>query len=71
LLLLDFKMPGLSGLDVAERARVAQPAAAILIVTGSTPIEGAPNDPRLDRFDCILKTASPHEVLERIAALLA
>jgi DNA-binding response OmpR family regulator len=71
MLLLDLKLPGLSGLDVAERARTALPEAAILIVTGSTSLDGTPDDPRLELYDYILKTASPREVLDRIAAMLA
>ncbi|HEU5097723.1 MAG TPA: response regulator [Roseiflexaceae bacterium] len=71
LLLLDLKMPGLSGLEVAQRACELQPTAAILILTGSTRIEGAPDEEGLDEFDYILKTASPRDVLERVAAILA
>jgi DNA-binding response OmpR family regulator len=70
LLLLDLKMPGLSGLDVALGARQREPAVAILILTGSTQIEGAPDDLGLDAFEYILKTASPQEVLERVAAMI-
>ena len=71
LLLLDLKMPGRSGLEVAQRARDLQPAPAVLILTGSTRIEGAPDEEGLDQFDYILKTASPRDVLERVAAILA
>lgn len=71
LLLLDLKMPGRSGLEVAQRARDLQPAAAVLILTGSTRIEGAPDEEGLDQFDYILKTSSPREVLERVAAIVA
>jgi len=71
LLLLDLKMPGLSGLQVAQHARELQPPPAILILTGSTRIEGAPDEQGLDQFEYILKTASPQEVLERVAAILA
>ena len=71
LLLLDLKMPGLSGVQVAQRARELQPPPAILILTGSTRIEGAPDEQGLDQFAVILKTASPQEVLERVAAMLS
>jgi DNA-binding response OmpR family regulator len=71
LLLLDLKMPGLSGLEVARRACVIQPKAAILILTGSTQFEGIPDELAFDPFEYMLKTASPQEVLARVAALVA
>ena len=70
LLLLDLKMPGLSGLDVARRARLLQPEVTILFLTGSTTIAGAPEEPDLEQFDVLIKTASPQEVLEHVAAAL-
>ncbi len=71
LLLLDLKMPGLSGVEIAERARELQPAASILILTGSSAIEGAPEELELGGFEYIIKTADTQEVLERIAEVLA
>jgi DNA-binding NtrC family response regulator len=71
LLLLDLKMPGLNGLEVAQRGRALQPAAAILILTGSSRIEGAADEPDIEQFDSMLKTASPQDVLERVAAMIA
>jgi DNA-binding response OmpR family regulator len=70
LLLLDLKMPELSGLDVARRAQEIQPAAKVLILTGSSAIEGAIDVPGVDQFAYIIKTASPQEVLERVAAAI-
>ena len=63
-------MPRLSGLDVALRARALLPAAALLFLTRSSTIAGLPEAPGLDHFDVLLKTASPQEVLERVAAML-
>jgi CheY-like chemotaxis protein len=71
LLLLDLKMPGMSGLEVAQRARALQPAAKILILTGSSQIAGVANEPHDDQFEFMLKTAGPQEVLERVAAIIA
>ncbi len=70
LLLLDLKMPGLSGLEVAQRAQHLQPAPAILILTGSSAIEGALDEPGVGKFNYIVKTASPEAVLERVAAAI-
>ncbi len=68
LLLLDLKLPGISGLDVARRARALQPAVAVLLLTGHAALEGAPDTAPLDAFEYILKTASPQDVLARVAA---
>ena len=69
LMLLDLKMPGLSGLEVAQRAKEIQ-SAAILILTGSSAIEGALDVPGVGEFDFMLKTTAPEAVLERVAAAI-
>ena len=71
LLLLDLVMPGSSGLEVARLARTIQPTAAILILTGSSEIAGAPSNLQLDDFTYMLKTASPQDVLARVADMVA
>ena len=70
LFLLDLKMQGLGGLEVAERAQKLQPAAAILILTGSSAIEGAVDEPGVGQFSYVIKTSSPEAVLKRVAAAL-
>ncbi len=71
LLLLDLRMPGLSGLDVARRAHELHPDAAIIILTGHGSLESAVEGIHLGVFDYLLKTASPHEVVARVADALA
>ncbi len=68
LLLLDLKMPGLSGVDVAQRARTVQPEVAIIILTGHGSLDSAIDSMRLGVFDYLLKTSSPRDVLDRVAA---
>lgn len=70
LLLLDLKMPGLSGIDVAKHAREVQPHAAIIILTGHGSLDSALEGIHMGIFDYLLKTASPPEVLARVAAAL-
>lgn len=70
LLLLDLKMPGLGGLEVAQRARERQPQAAIIILTGHGSLESALEGMHLGVFDYLLKTASPQEVLARVEAAI-
>jgi DNA-binding response OmpR family regulator len=67
LLLLDLKMPQLSGVEVAQRARELQPHAVVIILTGHGSLESAIEGMHLGVFDYLLKTSSPQEVLSRIA----
>ena len=70
LLLLDLKLPGISGLDVARHAQRLQPAPAILLLTGHAAVEDVPGVSRLDTFEYLLKTSSPTDVLARVAAII-
>ncbi len=70
LLLIDLKLPDMSGLGIARHARSSQPDAAIILLTGSTTIEGVPIEGQIGRFDCMRKTASPQDVLAGVAAAL-
>jgi DNA-binding response OmpR family regulator len=72
LLLIDLKLPGgVSGLEIAEGARAYQPDAVVLILTGSSELEDVVGDPSRLQFETMFKTASPQDVLDRVAALLA
>jgi CheY-like chemotaxis protein len=66
LLLLDLIMPGMGGLEVAQQARTLQPAAAIVIFSGSD----LPEDVDLSGYDYMPKTASPEDVVDRVADLV-
>jgi CheY-like chemotaxis protein len=70
LLLIDLKLPGMDGVAIARHAQQSHPSAAILFITGSSDFKGATVEEQVSHFDYILKTASPHEVLERVAAAL-
>jgi DNA-binding response OmpR family regulator len=72
LLLIDLGLPGgVSGLDIAQGARAYQPDAAVLILTGSSELADVVGDSSAYGFETMLKTASPQDVLDRVAALLA
>ena len=70
LLLIDLGLPGISGLKVAQAAQQYHPSAVILFLTGSSDFVGIPVEEQVGHFAYILKTASPQEVLERVAAAL-
>lgn len=71
LLLLDLKMPGLSGIEVAQRARARLPDAEIIILTGHGSLDSALEGLHVGVFDYVLKTADPEHVLSRVRAALA
>ncbi len=71
LLLLDLRMPGLGGIDVATRARDMQLDTAIIILTGHGSLDSAMDSIHLGIFDYMLKTSSPQEVVARVEAALA
>jgi DNA-binding NtrC family response regulator len=70
LLLLDFGLPGISGLQVAHYAQEHHPSAKVLFLTGTGDIDGIPHVEQVSHFDYIFKTASPQEVVDRVAAAL-
>ncbi|MEP7188545.1 MAG: response regulator [Roseiflexaceae bacterium] len=72
LLVIDLLLPGgVSGLDIALAARMSQSDAAVLILTGSSELADAVGDRSVHHYATMLKTASPQEVLARVAALIA
>ena len=70
LLLVDLKLPGMDGVAIAHYAQKTAPSMAILFITGSSDFKGATVEEQVNHFDYILKTASPQEVLQRVAAAL-
>lgn len=72
LLLLDLKLPGVvSGLDLAYGAQDYQCEAAILILTGSDEFTNIIGDSSLPYCEIMHKTASPQNVIDQVATMLA
>lgn len=70
-LVVDLKMPGMDGIEVARRARERQPEIAVLVLTGHGSLESAIEGIHLGVFDYMLKTTPPREVVERVKTALA
>jgi DNA-binding response OmpR family regulator len=70
LIVADIRMPGISGLELARRARDIQPAAAVLLLTANQPLRGE-DDSVIEGFDCLYKSAGPKEIIARVAEKLA
>lgn len=71
LVLLDVVLPGLSGLEVAQRARQIQPEAKIILLTGHGTLESALEGIHLGVFDYLLKTEHTPHILARVAKAVA
>lgn len=70
-LIVDLHMPDMHGLQVAAAARARQPDITTLVLTGHGSLDTAIEALHLQVFDYLLKTADPHEVLERVHAAMA
>ncbi len=63
----DMRMPGLTGLDVLRATREADPATAVIVMTGYGTIEGAIDAMRGGAFDYMTKPVTMSALLEAIA----
>ena len=71
LVLTDFQMPGMTGLDLAEKLRAAHPTIPILIASGFTGQFTHERMQALGIFRLLNKPLSMSELAEAIAAALA
>lgn len=69
LLITDFSMPEVDGLELARRFRAVHPKAPVLVVSGSLQfLRGATQD--LDRFEFLAKPFKFGELLHKVRTLL-
>jgi CheY-like chemotaxis protein len=69
LLLTDFVMPKVNGLELARRFRALHPRSPVLVVSGSLPLLKG-KDGELDRFAVLEKSSTFDELLGKVHALL-
>ncbi len=62
LVLLDLKMPGVSGLELLEAVAKQQPQARVIIITGYASIETAVETARIGAIDYLPKPFTPDEL---------
>ena len=70
LLLLDIKMPEMSGIEVLRAARELAPDMEVLIITGYATIDTAVEAIKLGAFDYLEKPVSPPQLLVATARAL-
>jgi len=69
-ILLDLQMPGLHGMDVLRRLRMARPEIPVIIVSGQGDAELARATLRRGAVDYIRKPMNPEHLVRAIAAAL-
>ncbi|MCB0195424.1 MAG: response regulator transcription factor [Anaerolineae bacterium] len=70
LMLLDMRMPGLSGIEVMERAREMSPDMSIIILTGHATLDSAISAVKLKADNYLLKPVSAGQLVEIISHTL-
>ena len=63
---LDVKMPGLSGLDVLQKIKTLHPLVEVVLLTGHATLEGAVDGMRLGAFDYLMKPCEMDDLLAKI-----
>jgi NADH-quinone oxidoreductase subunit E len=64
--LLDLKMPGMTGLEVLSKIQKADPAAVPIVVTGHGTVDSAVESMKLGAFDFLAKPVGPEKLLESV-----
>jgi DNA-binding NtrC family response regulator len=68
-LLVDLKMPGISGLQVLSRARTMQPEAAVILMTAYATVETAVQAMKQGAHDYLMKPFEPEELSKMVGHL--
>lgn len=67
LMLLDLKMPGMSGLEVLDKVTELAPDCRVIMLTAHGSLESAIEALRQGAHDYILKPAAPHEIIASVS----
>jgi DNA-binding response OmpR family regulator len=71
LIVLDIKMPGVSGLQVLDTVQQKSPATVVILLTAHATVDSAIRALRQGAFDYILKPAQPRAIIEAVERGLA
>ncbi|MFP4091378.1 MAG: sigma-54-dependent transcriptional regulator, partial [Cyclobacteriaceae bacterium] len=63
LVLCDFKLPDLNGLELIQKVKVINPEAALLVITGYSDVKVAVESIKLGAYDYVTKPLYPDEIL--------
>ena len=71
LMLLDIRMPGMSGVEVMRKASEISPDTQIIMLTAHGSMDSAIESLRYGAHDYLLKPSSPQEILSSVSGALA
>ena len=63
LVVCDFKLPDLNGLELIQRIKILRPQAAIIVITGYSDVKVAVKAIKLGAYDYVTKPLYPDEIL--------
>lgn len=69
-LISDILMPGLSGLDVVDRAREISPHTSSIVVTGQASVDAARGAARRGAYDCLPKPFTEQDLVQAVSSAL-
>jgi DNA-binding NtrC family response regulator len=70
LVLLDYKLPGMDGLEVLQRVRATHPDLPVVFITAHGTVESAVEAMKLGAVDFLQKPFAPQEIREVVSAAL-
>jgi len=71
LLVIDWKLAGMNGIDAAHCARRCQPSIQVLFLASTGDYDERVSEEYLDRFEWLPRTASAEAIVARVAQCLA
>ncbi|BBO89403.1 response regulator [Desulfosarcina ovata] len=69
LMLVDIKMPGMSGVEVLEKARAIQPDLQVLMMTAYATVETAVEAMKIGAMDYLIKPFEPDDLTPKVTAV--
>lgn len=70
LILMDIKMPKVSGLDILKQIKAVNPDIKVIMVTGYKSVETATEALQIGASDYIVKPFSSRDILEKVSKIL-
>ncbi len=70
IVILDLKMPGLSGIDTLKGIKALNPGLPVILLTGQGSTKGGEEGKHLGAYDCMMKPIKIDEFIEKVSKAL-